>query len=177
MTFMMIISPLISSSAKLRAAIIICVRVGCFVFELCCSCSCFVSHWASSQETRILSHEVCSCGRVVSAVCFVSLRCVPLDFPSLETRVLFLGLVRIILYAIRTSVFCSVCSMASVYRHCTGTMICQHDLPASPRRKCLEEKADVRRRQPKCPEPDWQCPGPDGQPAQAGEERPSAKSR
>ena len=39
MAFMRIISPLISSSTKLRAAIIICVRVGCFVFELCCSCS------------------------------------------------------------------------------------------------------------------------------------------
>ena len=39
MAFMRIISPLISSSTKLRAAIIICVRVGCFVFKLCCSCS------------------------------------------------------------------------------------------------------------------------------------------
>ena len=94
---MRIISPLISSSTTLLAAIVICVRDGCFVFELRCSCSCFVSHWASSQETRILSHEFYSCGRVVSAICSVSLRCVPLNFPSLVTRVLFLGLVRMLL--------------------------------------------------------------------------------
>jgi hypothetical protein len=36
----------------------------------------------------------------------VSLRCVPLDFPSLETRVLFLGLVRML--------FVRVCSVLSV---------------------------------------------------------------
>ena len=106
MAFMRIISPLISSSTKLRAAIIICVRDGCFVFKLCCSCSCFVSHWVSSQETRILSHEFYLCGRVVSAVCSVSLRYVPLDFPSLETRVLFLGLGRMLLVR--------VCSVLSV---------------------------------------------------------------
>ena len=94
------------SSTTLLAAIVICVRGGCFVFELCCSCSCFVSHWVSSQETRILPHEFYSCGRVVSAVCSVSLRCVPLDFPSLETRVLFLGLVRMLLVR--------VCSVLSV---------------------------------------------------------------
>ena len=39
MAFMRIIFPLVSPSTKLRAAIIICVRVCCFVFELCCSCS------------------------------------------------------------------------------------------------------------------------------------------
>ena len=54
----------------------------------------------------ILPHEFYSCGRVVSAVCSVSLRCVPLDFPSLETRVLFLGLVCMLLVR--------VCSVLSV---------------------------------------------------------------
>jgi len=59
----------------------------------------------SSQETRILSHEFYSCGRVVSAVCSVSLRCVPLDFPSLETRVLFLRLVRMLLVRVCSVLF------------------------------------------------------------------------
>ena len=39
-----IVSPLISYLTALRAAIIICVRVGCFVFGISCSCSCLVSH-------------------------------------------------------------------------------------------------------------------------------------
>ena len=57
-----------------------------------------MSHWVTSQETHILPHEFYSCARVVSAVGSISLRCVPLDFPSLETRVMFLiGLVRMLL--------------------------------------------------------------------------------
>ena len=42
----------------------------------------------------------------MSAVCSVSLRCVPFDFPSLKTRVLFLGLVCMLLVR--------VCSVLSV---------------------------------------------------------------
>ena len=66
--FMRIISPLISSSTTLRAAIAICVRAGWFVFGLCCSC--FVPHWVKSQEARVVPHEPCSsCGiRVVPVV-------------------------------------------------------------------------------------------------------------
>ena len=151
MAFMRIISPLISSSTTLLAAIIICVRDGCFVFELCCSCicSCFVSHWVSSQETRILSHEFYSCGLVVSAVCSVSLRCVPLEFPSRETRVLFLGLVRMLLVRV-----CSVLSVPwpvfiDMRAHCTGT---ENDL-TGPAGQSPEEmtrgETGVRSRQPK----------------------------
>ena len=111
MALMRIISPLISSSTTLLAAIGICVRDGGFVFELCCSCSCFVSHWVSSQETikRLAFCLMCSIRVVVLCRQFVRFLCVVSHWIFRVQKLVFCsskGLVRMLLVR--------VCSVLSV---------------------------------------------------------------